>query len=150
MNRLIIGLIGCLAMVGCTQNTSKLNAEQIQNIDNAQEQINHLNEHAEQDSTFRETPEYALEMERKHIAIAKSMRGLTENEKLLQRYELALKDLNTYSIRLKSNAELSKNSFFMETFQNHGNTARELYQTLSKTQLTSEERDRFNELTSYK
>lgn len=150
MNRLLIWLIGALVMVGCTQNTSKLNPEQSRNIDNAQEQINRLNEQVEQDPAFKKTPEYALEMERKQIEIAKNLRGLTDNEKLLMRYELALKDLNAYTDRLKANVELSKNSFFMETFQNHGNTVRELYQLLSKTQLSSTEKFRFNELTSNK
>ena len=150
MNRLILWILCSIFFWGCTNNTSKLDSEQREIIDNAQEQINSLNERAENDSVFSKTPEYAAEMERKQIEIAKSMRGLTVNERLLQKYELSLNDLNTYSIRLKKNPDLAKNSFFMETFQKHGNSVREFYQILSETQLSSTEKKHFDELTSNK
>lgn len=137
-----------LFFIACTSNTSKPKTEQQQNIDNAHFQINELNERVERDSSFQSTAEYASEMERKQIEIAKSMRGLSDNEKLLLKYELAINDLELYHQRLKKNPNLSKNRFFMETFQNHGNKTREIYQQLMKTALNSEEKNRFNELSS--
>lgn len=149
MNRILIVIFASLIFVACNSNTSKPNAEQ-QEIDNAYLQINELNQRAEKDSSFQNTPEYAAEMERKQIEIAKSMRGLSDNDKLLLKYELAIKDLELYHQRLKTKPDLSKNRFFMETFQKHGNTTRKIYQQLMKTTLNSEEKNRFNELTSNK
>ena len=84
------------------------------------------------------------------IAKAKQQSALQTTEKLLLEYELALKSLRKYSSKLKSTPELQKNKDFMVAVEAEASKVRDCYKTLQKSNLTSEEKEKFEQLTHQK
>ena len=116
----------------------------------ANAQIEDLNIRAAKDSNFRKSEEFRTKMESAYIAKAKQQSALQTTEKLLLEYELALKSLRKYSSKLKSTPELQKNKDFMVAVEAEASKVRDCYKTLQKSNLTSEEKEKFEQLTHQK
>lgn len=136
-------------LFACNSRTEqKIKVEKECNKANAQ--IEDLNIRAAKDSNFRKSAEFRTKMESAYIAKAKQQSALQTSEKTLLEYELSLKSLRKYSSKLKSTPELQKNKNFMVAVENEASKVRDCYRILQKSNLTSEEKEKFDQLTHQK
>lgn len=112
--------------------------------------IDSLEEKAIVDTSIMRSRAYASKMEHMHIEVAKMERGLSEKDRLLLRYELALNSLRKYTVRLKKNSDLRQDKNFMAAVENEASKVRDCYRTLQNSSLTSVEKEKFDQLTHQK
>lgn len=99
---------------------SKRTSEQFKNeieIKSEITKIDCLNVKAVNDTAYYKSSEYATQMEESNIQIAKKMAGLTENKKLLLRYELAINEHRSYSQQSKKRPSLLNEKSFYDAFK---------------------------------
>lgn len=80
------------------------------------------------------------------IEMSKKTFNMPENEKILLEFEVALRNLKQHTDKLKQNPKLSRNVSFMEKIQAKADKVREYQQSLKKTNLNPQEKDKFDKL----
>ncbi|MFM2293403.1 MAG: hypothetical protein RIS29_3216 [Bacteroidota bacterium] len=116
----------------------------------ASAQIEDLNIRAAKDTNFRKSDEFRRKMESAYITKAKQESALQTTEKCLLEYELAINSLRKYTVRLKKNPDYRQDKNFMAAVENEASKVRDCYGILQKSNLTSEEKEKFEQLTHQK
>lgn len=144
----LITLLCCTLFIMACGNKKPDNEQEIKEINNAYTNIDNLDEKIATDSNYKKSSNYGAEFERAQIELAKKTKGLDSNEKLLLEYEMALKNLKTFTEKSKLNNDLLKDKGFASVIELKANRVREFQQELKKQKLTPEQLNRFNELST--
>ncbi|SHF12275.1 hypothetical protein SAMN05444405_105153 [Bacteroides luti] len=135
----------CLLIVACSNKKTQKEQKKEQ-FENAFNSVEELQEKASEDTAFAKSKEYATQMERACIEMAKKTSDMNTNEKLLLEFEVALKALKQSTDRIKENPQLANDASFMEKTKAKVDKVREYQQNLKKAQLSSVEEKKFYEL----
>lgn len=151
MNRLFLYVLLFFLFVmllnGCN-NYRENNQEEVKIIiaENAFKTIDSLNKKASNDTAFKNSEAYAMQMERVNIEMAKNNHDLNQSAMLLFEFEIAIKNLKQATTLLKQNKALSKNMSFMAQIRTKADKVREYQQMIKKSNLTTEEKKKYDEL----
>lgn len=127
-------------------NKQTVEEQENEQIEEAFNMVEELQEKASKDSNFIKSKEYSSQMEKAAIEMSKKTFNMPVNEKLLFEYEVSLKNLKLNTDKLKQNPDLSKDLSFVKETQTKADKVREYYQSLQKTNLNSQEKKKFDKL----
>jgi hypothetical protein len=139
-------ILGCVCLMSACNNKPTEKQQVKEQLEESIITIDKLQEKASRDSQFANSKEYAAEMEKVSIEIAKKRCSLPDNEKLLIEFESSLKVLKLYSDRLKKDPSLAKKSSYMRIVEEKTSKVRDYQQTLKKANLNASEKKKFEEL----
>lgn len=142
-------LLFLMLQVSCSKSSDEHKTQKT-NYQSASEQIKNLETIAARDSNFKKSDEFRRKMEKACIARAKQQSELETSDKTLIEYELAINSLRKYTVRLKKNPDYRQDKNFMAAVENEASKVRDCYGILQKSNLTSEEKEKFEQLTHQK
>lgn len=144
----LLSITSLLLLFACSGNKSS--NEEVKKVNSAYSSIEELENRAINDSNYSKSSEYAAQMERAHIDIAKKTSGMNAAERLLLEYEFALSGYRTYQEKFQQNSTLANDKNFCAILQSKADQVRQCYQALSSQILSPEQQSRFNELNHQK
>lgn len=133
-------------LISACNNKKQSQEEQKKQINEVYNEIEKLQEKAEQDSDYTKSKEYLSQMEKAAIEMSKNTYSMPENEKLLLEYEVSLKNLKKNTDSLKLNNKLSYNKYFINNTRIKADKVRECQQKLLKANLNHLEKEKFTRL----
>jgi hypothetical protein len=139
-------LCSILFFVACNNKKQTQEEQQKDQFEGAYYSAEELKEKAAQDSNFAKSKEYASQMEKAGIEMAKNSGNMIANEKLLLEFEVALKALKQNTEDIKKNPTLSKDVLFVKATQAKAEKVLTYYQSLKKAHLSPDEEQKFYKL----
>lgn len=133
-----------MALASCQKKSQQEERKDV--YEEASNATQDLQEKAAQDTGFAKSKDYAAQMERAGIQMAKQTAQMDTNEKLLLEFEIALRNLKQSSEKVKQAPNLLKNKKFVELLQEKVATVRDLRKKLQDAKLADAEKVRFDEL----